>query len=90
MYFSDENVMRLLPLVDEYDITALKQQCEKVLMTFDCDMEIVLIAHNYNMPKLLQQSIEKCAMLPLASLDHHSDSEILQHIPDSIKLDVYR
>ncbi|XP_067934191.1 BTB and MATH domain-containing protein 36-like [Watersipora subatra] len=85
-----ENVMTLLPLVDEYDMKVLKWKCEEVLLTERASLDILLIAHEYNMPRLLESAITGCASLPMSAIDHKKNSELTQHIPAQHLLDVYR
>ena len=82
--------MTLLPLTDEYDITALKSKCEDVLLTQDASLDILLIAHEYNLPRLLEQTIKNCASLSISSIDHRENAELTEHIPSQHLLDIYR
>lgn len=90
IYTSGDNVMRLLPLIEEYDISALKTKCEDVIATYEPSLDVLLVAHEYNMPRLLETATEACASLPLAAIDHKRNSELADHIPQLIIMDVYR
>lgn len=53
---SDSNVLNLLPLVEEYQITAVKKKCEEFLLTKAGSMELLVTAQAYG----LQQMLHKC------------------------------
>lgn len=82
--------MTLLPLVEEYGITALKEKCEDIIAAYEPSLDVVLIAHQFNMPQLMERTIEACACLPLNAIDHKKNSELTDHIPETVLLDIYR
>jgi hypothetical protein len=42
LFFSDSNVNQLLPLVEEYQIMAVKKKCEEFLLTKSGSMELLI------------------------------------------------
>jgi len=82
--------MLLLPLIEEYDISGLKTQCEDILIQEEPSLDILLIGHEYNMPKVIEHSVTACSSLSLTSIDHKKNIEIANHIPEQYFLEIYR
>lgn len=85
----DEDVEILLPLIREYDVPLLRQQCEEVLLKQEASLELVLIAAEFDMQRLLEKMVEKCSSLPLPSIDHTKNEAALE-IPHELMFDIYR
>jgi hypothetical protein len=56
---SDSNVQILLPLVEEYQILAVKKKCEEFLLTKPGSMELLITAQTYGLHQLLQKCIDQ-------------------------------
>ena len=82
--------MNLLPLIEEYDISALKSKCVDVIARYEPSLDVILIAHEYNMPDLLERSLDAVAKQPFHTIDHQKNTELSEHIPPKIMLDIYR
>lgn len=82
--------MVLLPLIEEYDVGALKKKSEDILLAQEPSLDILLIAHEYNMPRVLENTITACACLSLSSIDHRTHQEITNYIPPEYIMDIYR
>jgi len=87
---NSDNVMNLLPLIEEYDISALKSKCVDVIARYEPSLDVILIAHEYNMPDLLERSLDAVAKQPFHTIDHQKNTELSEHIPPKIMLDIYR
>ncbi|OAF66420.1 hypothetical protein A3Q56_05806 [Intoshia linei] len=49
----DSNVLILLPLIEEYQMTSLKKQCEKHLLTVDPSLKNLITAQTYHCSNLM-------------------------------------
>lgn len=58
LLFSDSNVLQLLPLVEEYQIMAVKKKCEEFLLTKGGSMELLITAQAYGLQQLLHKCID--------------------------------
>ena len=90
LYLVGDNVMRLLPLIEEYDISALKSKCVDTIASYEPSLDVILIAHEYHMPDLLERSIDAVANQPFTAIDHEKNKDLAAHIPSDVMLNIYR
>ena len=75
-FVSDDNVLQILPLADEYQMHKLKGDCDNCLLhqvereTKPAEGVAYLnMAQTYNLKRLRESSIELCSKLPLNVLE---------------------
>ncbi|OAF65254.1 hypothetical protein A3Q56_07009 [Intoshia linei] len=73
----ESNVHILLPLIDEYQITCLRMQCENYFLNIKPSMDLLIIAQTYRYDQLLNQCIEFCRCLTLSELFSNPNTSIV-------------
>lgn len=82
--------MQILPLAEEYDISSLKLKCQNVILSFEPSLDMLVLARDFGLDKVKEKAISACAQLPLASIDHRANENIVANISVDVMLDVYR
>ncbi|OAF65255.1 hypothetical protein A3Q56_07010 [Intoshia linei] len=75
----DSNVSILLPLIEEYQITSLKIQCENYLLNVDPSLELLITAQTYNFSNLTIKCIEFCRTFTLGELFNDSKVSLINN-----------
>ena len=75
-----ENVDRMLPLFDEYQVHVLKEECQDVLLTMPCTHDRLLQAHQFHMQRAYQRCLQD-----LSSTDFIANFAILAKRPQVLR-----
>ncbi|KAF6016501.1 hypothetical protein EB796_025187 [Bugula neritina] len=80
---SDEKAVALLPLADEYKMELLKEDCESMLLKVPPRLELVTLAHKYNLENLLRHAKQQS----VTSLSH-TQLEKQRKLPENKNVDL--
>ncbi|XP_074640751.1 BTB and MATH domain-containing protein 36-like [Tubulanus polymorphus] len=72
------SVYKLLPLAREYQMFVLTENCEEYLLTLPPSMEHLIIAEEYNLPKLLDKCISFASNVKLCDLESRTEFKQLE------------
>ena len=85
IFVTENNVMKILPLADEYQMQKLKLECENFLIFELANISeqenvvrYLVLAQKYNLDRLLEMTVDMTSQLPLGTLEGHEDYQLIE------------
>ncbi len=77
LFISDENVLQILPLAQEYQIVKVTERCEEYLLSQSSSIKNFLLAQKYDLKKLYESNFAYLKRAPVARLKSQAEFKTL-------------
>ena len=76
---SEDNVVQLLPLLQEYQIEILLERAEEFLLSQASSVRNYLLAHKFNLTKLMDSNLSYMKRAPISRIKNQPEFDQLDH-----------